>query len=144
MIHKDTVRLLRECDSGIKMGIQSIDECIPHVTSQRLKGAMLVSKDEHRRLKKEIRSLLDRYHDAGKNPNPILTGMSRMKTEMKLMVSDTDKTVAGLMTDGCNMGIKSLSGYLNKYKAADEDSKDFAKKLIAAEEQLAKDVRGFL
>ena len=144
MVNKDTIRLLRECDSGVKMGIESIDDCIPHVTSQRLKGAMLICKDEHRRMKKEIRGMLDRYHDGGKNPNPLITGMSKMKTGMKLMMSDTDKTVAGLMTDGCNMGIKSLSGYLNKYKAADEDSKEIAKRLIATEEQLAKDMRGFL
>ena len=95
-------------------------------------------------MKREIQGMLDRYHDEGKNPSPIITGMSRIKTGMKLMMSDTDKTVADLMTDGCNMGIKSLSGYLNKYKAADEDSKEIAKRLIATEEQLAKDMRGFL
>ena len=144
MVNKDTIRLLRECDSGVKMGIQSINDCIPHVTSQRLKGSMLICKDEHKRMKREIQGLLDRYHDEGKNPNPIITGMSKMKTGMKLMMSDTDKTVADLMTDGCNMGIKSLSGYLNKYKAADEKSKDIAKRLIHLEEKLAVDIRDFL
>lgn len=144
MINRDTVKLLRECDSGIKMGIKSIDDCLPHVTSQRMRGAMLVCKDEHKRMKKEIHSLLDRYHDGGKDPNVFATGMSKMKTNMKLMMSDTDKTVASLMTDGCDMGIKSLSGFLNKYKAADEESKDIAKRLIATEEQLERDMRGFL
>lgn len=144
MIHKDTVRLLRECDSGIKMGIQSIDDCIGHVSSQRLRGAMLVCKDEHNRMKKEITRLLDRYHDDGKDPSALISGMSRMKTGMRLMMNDTDKTVASLMTDGCNMGIKSLSKYLNQYKAAEEDAKDITKRLIATEEQLAKDMRGFL
>lgn len=144
MINKDTVRLLRECDSGIKMGIQSIDDCLSHVKSQRMKGAMLVCKDEHRRMKKEIDGLLDRYHDGGKDPSMLITGMSKMKTGMKLMMSDTDRTVASLMTDGCNMGIKSLSGFLNKYKTASEESKDITKRLIATEEQLEKDMRGFL
>ncbi len=144
MINKDTVRLLRECDSGIKMGIKSIDDCLPHVTSQRLKGAMLVCKDEHNRMKKEIHGILDRYHDGGKDPNMIITGMSKMKTRMKLMMSDTDKTVASLMTDGCNMGIKSLCSFLNKYKAASEESKNITKRLITTEEQLEKDIRKFL
>ena len=144
MINRDTVRLLRECDSGIKMGIKSIDDCLPHVKSQRMRGAMLVCKDEHTKMKKEIHSLLDRYHDGGKDPNPIVTGMSKIKTNMKLMLSDTDKTVASLMTDGCNMGVKSLSGFLNKYKAADEDSKSITKRLIATEEQLERDMRRFL
>ena len=144
MIHKDTVRLLRECDSGIKMGLQSIDDCITHVDSQRLRGAMLVCKDEHKRMKRQINQLLDRYHDTGKDPSGFVSGMSRMKTGMRLLMNDSDKTVASLMTDGCNMGIKSLSKYLNKYKAAEEDAKDITKQLIATEEQLARDMRGFL
>jgi hypothetical protein len=57
---------------------------------------------------------------------------------------DKDDTIADLMTDGCNMGVKSLSQYLNKYKAADEVSKDIAKKLIAIEAKLAEDIRGYL
>lgn len=52
--------------------------------------------------------------------------------------------MADLITDGCNMGVKSLSRYLNQYKAADERSKDLAKRLIHMEEQLAVDVRPYL
>jgi hypothetical protein len=48
------------------------------------------------------------------------------------------------MTDGCNMGVKSLNKYLNEYEAADEVSKDIAKRLIHLEEQLAVDIRGDL
>ena len=67
-----------------------------------------------------------------------------MKTEMKLNMEDSDKTVADLMTDGCNMGVKSLSKYLNKYEAADEVSKDIAKRLIHLEAQLAVEIRQYL
>ena len=28
MIEKDTVRLLRECDAGVKMGVSSIDDVV--------------------------------------------------------------------------------------------------------------------
>ena len=38
-------------------------------------------------------------------------------------IDESDKTVANLITDGCNMGIKSLNKYLNQYKMADEISK---------------------
>ena len=57
---------------------------------------------------------------------------------------DSDKTVADLMTDGCNMGVKSLSKNLNQYQAADEPSKEIAKKLISLEEQLGVDMRAYL
>ena len=42
------------------------------------------------------------------------------------------------------MGIKSLSRYLNEYKAADEEAKGIAKRLIAIEDALAQDLRAYL
>ena len=87
---------------------------------------------------------MGKYNDEGKEPALIAKSMSWMKTNMMLAVNDSDKTVADLVTDGCDMGVKSLSKYLNKYKAADEDSKDIAKRLINIEERLAVDIRKYL
>ena len=95
-------------------------------------------------LKLELEELLLRFQDEGKEPSAIAQGMSRMKTGVKLAMDESDATVADLITDGCNMGVKSLSRYLNQYKAADERSKDLAKRLIHMEEQLAVDVRPYL
>jgi hypothetical protein len=88
--------------------------------------------------------LLEKYHDTGKNPNPMAQSMSWIKTNVKLAMEDTDATVADLMTDGCNMGVKSLSRYLNQYKAADEQSKNIAKRLIQLEEGLSVNMRSYL
>ena len=60
-----------------------------------------------------------------------------------LFKGDTLKRII-LITDGCDMGVKSLSVYLNKYKAAEERAKDIAKKLISMEDTLAADMRGYL
>ena len=87
---------------------------------------------------------MDRFYDDGKDPNPIAQGMSFMKTNMKLVMHESDSTIAELITDGCNMGVKSLNRYLNQYEAADESSKDIAKRLIRLEECLATDMRGYL
>ena len=144
MVEKDTVRLLRECDAGVKMGIDSIEDVLDSVKSDEFKSLLGESKREHKVLEKEILSMLDSYGDDGKAPNPIAKGMSRVMTEMKLMMKGSDATVADLMTDGCNMGVKSLNKYLNEYRAADESSKDVAKRLINLEEKLAVDIRGFL
>ena len=88
--------------------------------------------------------LLGKYKDEGKDPNPIAKSMSWMKTTMKLGMEDSDATIAELMTDGCNMGVKELNRYLNQYKAADEVSKDITKRLINLEEKLTVDIRRFL
>ena len=144
MVEKDTVQLLRECDAGIKMGVDSISDVLDHVKNKDLHDRLTACRREHEELKQEVRQLLDQYCDEGKDPNPIAKGMSWMKTEMKLNMEDSDRTVADLMTDGCTMGVKSLSKYLNQYKAADEVSKDIAKRLIHLEAQLAIEIRRYL
>ena len=144
MIEQDTIRLLRECDAGVKMGVSSIDDVLDYVKSNRLKQYLKDCKIAHQKLETEIQENLDRFGDDGKEPNPIAKGMSWMKTNIKLIVHESDQTIADLMTDGCDMGVKSLSKYLNQYKAADEVSKDIAKRLIALEESLGKEIRGYL
>ncbi|MEE1197786.1 MAG: hypothetical protein U0K54_01400 [Acutalibacteraceae bacterium] len=144
MIEQDTIRLLRECDAGVKMGVASIDDVIDRVENEQMADILSHCKEEHEKLNDEIKELLDRYHDDGKNPNPIAKGMSWMKTNVKMAVEDSDNTIADLMTDGCNMGVKSLNKYLNEYAAADEVSKDITKRLINLEEKLAIDLRDFL
>ena len=144
MIEQDTIKLLRECDAGVKMGISSIDDVLEHVKKEAFRKKLVKCKEEHEGLQSTILQELEKYQDDGKNPNPIVKGMSWMKTNMKLTMEDSDATIADLMTDGCNMGVKSLNRYLNQYKAADEVSKDIAKRLIQLEEQLAVDIRQYL
>ncbi len=144
MIEQDTVKLLRECDAGIKMGVDSIGDVLDHVKDRDFRKVLTDCKVEHEKLQQEIDLLLQKYHDDGKAPNAIAKGMSWMKTNMKLAMEDTDATIADLMTDGCNMGVKSLNQYLNQYKAADEVSKDITKRLINLEEQLTHDIREYL
>ena len=144
MIEQDTIKLLRECDAGIKMGISSIDDVLDRVENETFQQRLKDCKEESKRLQSELEGLLDRYKDDGKDPNPIAKGMSWMKTTMKLGMEESDAVIADLMTDGCNMGVKSLSRYLNQYKAADESSKNLAKKLIRSESQLAVDIRQYL
>lgn len=144
MIEQDTIKLLRECDSGVKMGVASIDEVLDNVHSDELRKLLVECKREHEVLKEEINKLLCKYHDDGKEPNPIAKGMSWVKTGVMLGMDDSDHTVADLMTEGCNMGVKSLNRYLNQYEAADEVSKDITKRLINLEEELTINIRKFL
>ncbi len=144
MIEQDTIRLLRECDAGVKMGVDAIEQVLPHVKAPALQEYLVESKDDHETLDRRLQELLDRYHDDGKDPNPMAKGMSWIKTNAKLAWEEGDATVADLITDGCNMGVKSLRKYLNQYKAADEDSKNVAKDLIAIEERLTAQMRSYL
>lgn len=144
MPEHDTIRLLRECDAGLKMGAATIDEVLGRVTSRELKQTLTDSKHQHERLDHELQDLLNQYHDEGKTPGPVAKSMSWIKTNMTLGWDGSDKSIADLVTDGCNGGVKSLYQYLNQYTAADQGSQSIALRLIRLEEQLAADVRKYL
>ena len=144
MIENDTVKLLRECDAGIRMGVGSIDEVLEQTENPEFKRLLQQCRSRHETLQAETEGLLNQYHDSGKAPNPMAVSMSWMKTNWKMLTDKSDATIADLMTDGCNMGVKSLARYLNQYEAASEKSKDVAKRLIRLEEGLTADIRKYL
>lgn len=144
MIEQDTIRLLRECDAGVRMGIASLEDVLKHAKGEDMKKILCDCKEAHEALGEDLEKQLHRFEDEGKAPNPIAKGMSWMKTELKLAMCEKDATIADLMVDGANMGVKSLSRYLNEYKAADEEAKGIAKRLIALEDALANDLRAYL
>ena len=144
MIESDTIKHLRECDAGVKMGSSSITDVLDFVDAGKLRDLLERCRREHTDLGGQIQDRLDRFGDEGKEPSPIAQKMSWLKTNVKLAMHESDAVIADLMTDGCNMGVKSLSRYLNQYEAADERSKDIAKRLIHREAQLSQDLRDYL
>lgn len=144
LIEDDTIKLLRECNSGIKMGTDSIEEMIPKIQSNTMREILYSSKKEHEDLGNMTKDLLHLYHDQGKKPSPMVQNMAHMKTNILMTMDCSDNRASDILTDGCNMGVKSLSRYLNQYKASDEKSKDIAKKLISMEDRLALELREYL
>lgn len=144
MIEQDTIRLLRECDAGVKMGMEAIDEVSGRIQCEAFRRVLAESRRRHDELDAEIQRALRRFQDDGKELGLMAKGMSWVKNNALLTVKPGDETIADLMTDGCNMGVKSLHKYLNEYKAADESSKEIAKKLVNLEQKLAVDIRSYL
>ena len=144
MSEQDTVRLLRECDAGVKMGISSIDDVLDYVRDNRLKTCLSDCLVQHEQIQNEISRQLQLHGDSGKEPAAMAKGMSWLKTNVKLAVNESDEVVADLVTDGCNMGVKSLSRYFNQYPAADDKAKKLASRLVKEEERLACQLRDFL
>lgn len=144
MNEQDTVKLLKECDAGIKMGIDAIDDVLDYVSSEKLKQSLENSRAEHEKLQDELKEMLHARGDVGKDPSMMAKSMSHMKTGVKLKLNESDNTIADLITDGCNMGVKSLHRYINQYKAADDRARHIAERLSGVEEELALEVRSFL
>ena len=135
-MNDDTIKLLRECNSGIKMGVSSLEEVIGHVKDAGLKNILEKSKSEHENLGNETHRYLTEYNDDGKDPASVAKLMSWLKTNVKLSVDNSDEVVADLIADGCAMGVKSLYKYLHQYPAAEEKVKELTKKIIKEESDL--------
>lgn len=144
MINNDTIYLLKECDSGSKMAVSTIDEVMEKISDSSMKQLLQESREHHEKLGNQIHSQLIEHHSEEKDPNVMAKSMSWMKTNMKIGMDNSDSTIADLVTDGCNMGVKSLYKYLNQYKAADETSKGLCKDLITIEEELRGDLQKYL
>ena len=140
----DSIRLLRECDAGVKMGVDSIEDTIDHAQDPELRDLLHRSRAHHLKLGREIEELLNEAHDDGKDPNPMARGMSKLKTSMRLTFEPSDTAVANLITEGCDMGVRSLARYLNQYEGAEDTPRNIARRLIDAEEELREGLRPFL
>lgn len=144
MENKDTVYLLQECDAGTKIAVASIDEILEKTQDDKLKNILTDSRAEHLKLGDEVHTLLTKHGGMYKEPGVMAKGMSWIKANVMLGLDDSDKTIAGLITDGCDMGVKSLQKNLNEYENADHISKGICKKLISTEEKLSKELREYL
>lgn len=144
MAETDTIKLLKECDAGLRMGADSLGEMLDYVQDSELQKKLLRGKSEHERLISEVEKELANAGAHGKEPTVMAKSMSWMKTNMKLAVDYSDSTVADLVYDGCNMGMKSLHRYKNQYVGADERSKELCNRIIGVEADLTKDMQMFL
>ena len=76
MPNEDTIKLLKECDAGAKMGIEGIKEVLDKVENENLKSILEKYLQDHKKLEDKIKGELDKFHDEEKEPNPIAKAMS--------------------------------------------------------------------
>jgi hypothetical protein len=143
-MNEDTINLLKECNAGCKSATNSMEQVQPYIENEKLKSIIDGYNDKHIKIGDECHQMLNVYHEEEKDPQVSAKAFSWISTEMKLMMNNDDYKIADIMTDGCNMGIKSVSGYINKYKTAAEDSVDLAKKLVKTEQEFMNELLGYL
>lgn len=143
-MNEDTVRLLKECNSGCKMATNSMEQVLPYVTDDKLKSMINNYNDKHIKIGDECHQMLNESLENEQDPHVMAKAFSWISTEVKMMLSNDTHKIADLLIDGCNMGIKSLSEYLNKYQSASEESKEMTRKLIRMEQEFMNDLLAYL
>lgn len=143
-MNEDTISLLKEVNSGCKSATDSMEQVMQYVVDDNLR--ILISKynEPHISIGDECHELLNQDDKDEKDPNIMAKAFSWFSTEVKLMINDDSHKIAQLMMDGCNMGIQSLSEYINKYMNASKESLALAKKLVKIEQDFMNDLKEFL
>lgn len=140
----DTIKLLKECDSGLVMAISSLEHVKPEAKADNFTNMLDKYYKNHIKIKKDIDRKLSAYNASEKDANPLAEAMSNMKTDLKLTLNHTDNEIADLMIDGCNMGIKSVSKYMNQYSNAKQDIMQLANDIVVLEQNFSNELRQYL
>lgn len=139
-----TVRLLKECDSGCKMAVSSMEQVMEYVTDEKLKKTIENYTQKHQDMEYEAYKQLSGLNETGKEPEKMASAFSKISTDMKMMMKGDDKQAAKIMMDGCNMGIQSICGYKNQYIGASKESMELADRLVKTEEALRDEMKAYL
>ena len=136
----DSVLLLQDCIAGCKMALESMDDIREHTDDKQLRELIDKYYDEHTGLSVDCRDMLDKAGADIKEPGMFAKMAAKLQTAMK----DDQSQAAKLLTEGCNMGIETISGSLNEYRDADSKSVAIAERLRTLEEKMVGDLQPLL
>lgn len=143
-MEEHTIQLLKECDSGCKMAVSSMDQILEFVPEGKLKRIIGGYEEKHRELGNDAAKQLMALGQTGKEPEMMASAFSWMSTEMKMMMKGDEKQAAKIIMDGCNMGIKSICGFQNQYAGASKESMALSEKLVKTEETFRDEMKPFV
>lgn len=143
-MNEDTVSLLKECNSGCKSATSSMEQVLGYVKNEKLAALIKKYDEKHIKAGDECHELLNKMNQKEKDPSKVAMMFAELGTDMKLMLEQSAHKAADLLIDGCTMGIKSLSEYINKYRNADEKVVNLTRKLIKIEQDFMTELLEFL
>ena len=135
------------CPTGIArtyMAAESLEQIRDMVSDQELWKDITESYEKHQELDAKIKKTLSAMEEEGKEPGKMASAWSWMSTEMRMLAKGGDKEAASIVTDGCNMGIKTICGYKNQYSGASKAVMEIADGLTGLEENLRDCMKKFL
>ena len=144
MVNEDTFSLLKECDAGVKMATDALDDVRGYAATPEMRALLNTSRQQHEWIGREVEDMLKKCGGKEREPHPVARKMASVKTNVKLSADNSEPNIAEVIADGCTMGVKSLKGYLEQYKGAEVPARALCRTLVAVEEQLGTEIRQFL
>ena len=127
-----TYEILKECNSGCRMAVNSIEQLVVYLKNQELQELFSKYKEDYGETEEE------------KISEKAAETFAWISAEVKMMFNDDTSKIAEMMIDGANMGIKSITEKLNRYSEAEKESISLAKKFEKTCEKLIQDMKKYL
>ena len=136
-----TYEILKECNSGCRMALNSIEQLAVYLKSQELQDLFCKYKEDYKKMEKESIRLSEGKLQEEKLSEKAAETFAWISAEVKMMLNDDSSKIAEMMIDGANMGIKSITEKLNRYPEAEKESISLAKKFEKTCEKLIQDMK---
>ena len=143
-MNQDTIELLSQINAGCKMAVDSMEQVQKSVDDVKLKDIIKKYNDAHIKMEDTTHRILNNAGVPDREPGIVAKTFAAMQAKTKLLMKNEVHEAADILTDGCNMGIKSLSEYRNRCKAADEKSIDLCQKLCDIENRMIGELQPLL
>lgn len=142
--NQDTIELLLQVNSGCKMAIDSMEQVGKTIDDKLILDIIKKYNEEHIKIEDKSHRLLNSAGVSDQEPSLMAKTFAQMQARIKLLIKDDVHQAASILTDGCNMGIKSLCEYKNSYKAADAKSVELCEKLCDLESRMLEELQPLL
>ncbi len=143
-MNNETSKLLKECNSGCKSAVDSIDQIKGRIESPELREKAEKCSKRHTEIGEKCRMALCRAGEEGCDPPAVGMAMAHVGTELKLAVNSKDSHIAEMLADGAVMGMKSIAKVVNLYPGASGESRSIAEELIQEERHFFNDMLGYM
>ena len=143
-MHTDSIALLGECTAKIDLSLSTIHSVLPSIKDRNLRQRLQDNAEDQRQLHDHACALLQRYGGKEKPSGDLRKRMTHLKNSARLALRHDDTTIAYLVADGCDLGVKALSRVQNRHSTADPDAIQLSQELIRCQEGLSARMRPYL
>lgn len=143
-MNKDTKSLLCACGAGAQMALGAMDGVVGRVKDPKLRHLLTQSIARHESLGAKAEGLLEQEGAPPAQPGAMAKSMSWIKTNWVMMKHPGDAGAAELVTQGCDMGVRTLARTRNQSLGATNEAKELAGQLMQHERELSAQLSEFL
>ena len=136
--------LLQYVHKTADMGCSGLEDVLNYVESRGLKKVLNAQLTEYEKLRNQAALMLRARGETPSDTGAMAKISAKMMSAGKLMADRSDSKIAEMTIQGNTMGVTKTIKHLHDYAGKDSAVRELTKKLLATEEENARQLRPFL